>query len=60
MSVWNDLLMEFRAGLKAARRVMEPIPADKLTWKPHEKSMTLGQLSLPSVYGPSADENLFG
>ena len=28
------------------RRVLERVPADKLTWKPHPKSMSLGQLAL--------------
>jgi uncharacterized damage-inducible protein DinB len=28
------------------RRVLERVPADKLAWKPHPKSMTLGQLAM--------------
>ena len=28
------------------RRVLERVPADNLTWKPHPKSMSLGQLAL--------------
>lgn len=28
------------------RRMLERVPADKLAWRPHEKSMTLGQLAL--------------
>jgi len=46
MCVTDDLLVEFREELKTTRRVFERIPADKLTWKPHEKSMTLGQLAM--------------
>ncbi len=46
MSISGDLLLEFREELKVTRRVFERIPADKLSWKPHEKSMTLGQLAM--------------
>ena len=46
MSVCDDLLIEFREELKATRRVLERVPADKLSWKPHEKSMSLGQLAM--------------
>jgi uncharacterized damage-inducible protein DinB len=28
------------------RRVLERVPADKLTWKPHPRSMSLGQLAM--------------
>jgi len=28
------------------RRVLERVPGHRLTWKPHEKSMSLGQLAL--------------
>jgi uncharacterized damage-inducible protein DinB len=54
MSVTDDLLMEFREELKTTRRVFDRIPADKLTWKPHEKSMTLGQLAMHIAGVPGA------
>jgi uncharacterized damage-inducible protein DinB len=28
------------------RRVLERVPADKLTWKPHPRSMSIGQLAM--------------
>ena len=28
------------------KRVLQRVPADKLTWKPHPKSMSLGQLAM--------------
>jgi len=31
---------------ETTRRVLERVPEDRLAWKPHEKSMTLGQLAL--------------
>jgi uncharacterized damage-inducible protein DinB len=46
MSVCDELLMEFREELKTTMRVLDRVPADKLTWKPHEKSMCLGALAL--------------
>src|SRR5258706_687196 len=30
----------------ATRRLLERVPAEKLDWKPHPKSMSLGQLAL--------------
>jgi uncharacterized damage-inducible protein DinB len=39
------LLAELEAESAATRRLLERVPADRLTWKPHEKSMTLGQLA---------------
>ena len=54
MSVTDDLLMEFREELKVTRRVFDRIPADKLTWKPHDKSMSLGQLAMHIAGVPGA------
>jgi uncharacterized damage-inducible protein DinB len=36
---------EFREEAAITRRVLERIPGDQLSWKPHPKSMTLGQLA---------------
>ena len=41
----TSLLQEFREEAAITKRVLARVPADKLTWKPHEKSMTLGQLA---------------
>lgn len=53
MSVSDDLLLEFSEELKSTRRIMDRVPGDKLTWKPHEKSWSLGQLAMhiPGVPG---------
>jgi len=40
----EPVLAEFHAEAATTRRVLERIPADKLGWKPHAKSMTLGRL----------------
>jgi uncharacterized damage-inducible protein DinB len=39
------LLPEFDHEMATTRRTLERVPEDKLGWKPHEKSMTLGQLA---------------
>ena len=36
---------EFREEVAITRRVLDRVPEDKLTWQPHPKSMTLGQLA---------------
>ncbi len=38
-------LAEIQQEAKATRKALEVVPMDKLGWKPHEKSMTLGQLA---------------
>jgi len=42
----EPMLNEFRQEAATTRRVLERIPADKLTWKPHPKSLSLGQLAI--------------
>ena len=46
MSIGEELLAEFQEELAATRRILDRVPADKLAWKPHEKSMSLGQLAM--------------
>jgi uncharacterized damage-inducible protein DinB len=46
MSIASDFLTEFDAQVPITRKFLERVPADKLTWKPHAKSLTLGQLAL--------------
>src|SRR5258706_2123838 len=45
MPVTQAFLAEFENEAKTTRRVLERVPADKLTWKPHPKSMSLGHLA---------------
>ena len=44
-SIAQSFLSEFEIQTPITRRFLERLPADKLTWKPHEKSMTAGQLA---------------
>jgi uncharacterized damage-inducible protein DinB len=39
------LLQEFREETEITKRILHKVPADKISWKPHPKSMTLGQLA---------------
>jgi uncharacterized damage-inducible protein DinB len=52
-SIAESLLAEFEVQAPLTRKFLERLPEDKLTWKPHEKSMTAGQLAyhLASVPG---------
>jgi hypothetical protein len=40
------LLAELEQEADNTRRVLERVPADRLGWRPHPKSMTLGELAL--------------
>jgi uncharacterized damage-inducible protein DinB len=44
-SIADSLLTEFEIQAPVTRRFLERLPADKLTWKPHEKSLSAGQLA---------------
>jgi len=52
-SIAQALFAEFETQAPVTRRFLERLPEDKLTWKPHEKSLTAGQLAyhLASVPG---------
>src|SRR5690349_24013563 len=44
-SAATALLAELEAEFPITRRVLERVPTDKLSWQPHAKSMSLGQLA---------------
>jgi len=52
MSMCQAMLQEFDAEAKTTRRVLERVPSDKLAWKPHPKSMSLGTLALHVAASP--------
>jgi len=54
MSIIEALLQEFEQEVQTTRRVLERVPADRLAWKPHAKSMSLGQLALHIAMVPGA------
>ena len=45
ISLLENLVHEFREEVTITKRVLDRVPGDRLTWKPHEKSMSLGQLA---------------
>ncbi len=57
MKIIDGLLAELDQEAVATRRVLERIPQEHLSWKPHPKSMSLGQLALhvATVPGNIAD-----
>lgn len=42
----RSLVAELKHEAETTRRVLERVPEDRLSWSPHPKSMTLGQLAL--------------
>jgi uncharacterized damage-inducible protein DinB len=46
MKIIDGLLAELEQEADTTRRVLERIPQEHLSWKPHPKSMSLGQLAL--------------
>ncbi len=57
MNIIDGLLAELDQEAVATRRVLERVPEEHLSWKPHPKSMSLGQLALhvATVPGNIAD-----
>lgn len=45
MRMIDPLLMEFDRESATTRKLLSRVPPDKLTWKPHAKSYSLGQLA---------------
>jgi len=45
MSLADTLIMELDQEAKATRAILARVPDDKLAWKPHVKSMSLGYLA---------------
>ena len=54
MSIITTLLEELEQETATTRRVLERVPGDRLAWKPHAKSMSLGQLALHVASVPGA------
>src|SRR5208337_2327945 len=45
MPIAKEFIAEFETQAPVTRKFLERLPEDKLTWKPHEKSMSAGQLA---------------
>lgn len=46
MTLTDSLISELTQEAATTRRVLERVPEDRLSWTPHPKSMSLGQLAL--------------
>lgn len=42
----EPMLAEIHEETVITKRILDRVPGDKLSWKPHQKSMSLGQLAL--------------
>src|SRR4051812_10773777 len=64
MAMKDALLPEFDHEMRTTRRVLERVPDADLTWKPHEKSFSIGQLAahlanIPTWIGITCDLSVF-
>jgi uncharacterized damage-inducible protein DinB len=46
MRIADSIVMELDQEAQTTKRVLDRIPGDKLSWKPHPKAFSLGQLAL--------------
>lgn len=46
MRIADSILMEMDQEAETTKRLFNIIPEDKLSWRPHPKAMTLGELAL--------------
>jgi uncharacterized damage-inducible protein DinB len=58
MTITDTFADELTREAATTRRVLERVPEDKLSWRPHAKSMSLGQLALHIAQVPGAVADL--
>ncbi len=54
----QNMIQEMEQEAVSARRLLQLVPAEKLDWRPHHKSMSLGQLALHVASIPGTVSNL--
>jgi uncharacterized damage-inducible protein DinB len=54
MMTIDDIMQELEQEAPGTRRVLERIPEDQLDWRPHPKSMTMGELAMHVANIPGA------
>ena len=64
MSIGEQLAAELEQEARTTRRLLERVPEASFGWKPHEKSMSLGQLAghlaqLPMLLVPALTQDEF-
>ena len=52
MTLANTFIDELTREAATTRRVLERVPEEKMSWKPHAKSMSLGQMALHVAQTP--------
>jgi len=52
MRIADSLIMELEQEAAATRRQLERVPTEHLSWRPHPRSMSLGQLALHVAQTP--------
>jgi len=64
MAISQALLPEFDQEFANTRKMLERVPDDKLAWKPHQKSMSMGDLAthiaeVPGWMGVTIQQDTF-
>lgn len=54
----TELLQELDEEARTTRRVLERVAEDRLAWRPHDRSMTLGELAMHVALVPGAIADL--
>ena len=60
MNISETLLPEFDKEMEGTRRTLERVPDDRMDWKPHEKSTTMGGLATHLANLPSWVSHVVG
>jgi uncharacterized damage-inducible protein DinB len=60
MRLVDPMIPELEQEAETTRRVLERIPEAKLSWRPHPKSMSLGQLALHIATTPGGVAQIAG
>jgi len=59
-TVLEPMIAELKMEAETTRRVLDRIPEGQLSWRPHPKSMTLGQLAMHIALIPGALSKVAG
>ena len=54
MTLADSFLQEMDQEAQTTKRVLDRVPADQLSWRPHRKSFSLGQLALHIASVPAS------
>ena len=54
MALIGEMLQELEQEAQTTRRVLERVPDNQLSWRPHKKARTLGELALHVASVPGA------